>query len=161
MESIVIYADGGCRGNGSSSDNVGAYGATLTYKGRTRELSGAVRNTTNNKMELTAVIKALQSLKRTDIPVEVYVDSAYVLNGITSWIHGWIRNGWRTSKKQPVENRELWEELLAVKNTIANIQFIKVKGHSGDVGNERADTLVNMAMDELEDQIWLENKGWN
>ncbi len=148
MDEIIIYCDGGCRGN-QSKNNIGAWGVVLTYKNNIKELSGSDKNTTNNKMELTATIRALQQLKKNDIPVRVHVDSAYVLNGISSWIYGWIKNGWKDSKKAPVKNKELWMELYELKRQFKDIQFIKVKGHSDNEGNNRADELCNIEMDKL------------
>ena len=149
MDKIIIYCDGGCRGN-QNKENVGGYGFTLRYKQHYREGSGGEINTTNNKMELKANIEALKCLKQFDIPVEVYVDSAYVLNGITSWIEGWKKKNWRKSDKKPVENKELWIELDNLKAKFKDIKWIKVKGHSGEDGNERADELCNLEMDKLE-----------
>ena len=148
MDKIIIYCDGGCRGNGRE-DNVGGWGVYLTYKVSEKELYGGTKGTTNNIMELTACIQALRALKRHDIPVEVMVDSAYVLNGITNWIYNWMKKGWVTSKKEPVENKELWQRLYEEKQKFTNITFIKVKGHSDNVGNNRADALANKGMDEV------------
>lgn len=146
MDKIIMYCDGGCRGNGKEN-NIGGWGVYLTYQSHTKELYGSAKGTTNNVMELTACIEGLRSLKKQDIPVEVMVDSAYVLNGITNWIHGWIRNGWMTSKKEPVENKVLWQMLHEEKNKFKEIQFIKVKGHSDNYGNNKADALANKGMD--------------
>ena len=114
-----------------------------------KDLHGGELNTTNNKMELTAAIEGLRAIKNKDVGVDVYVDSAYVLNGITSWIYGWMKKDWKNSKKEPVANKELWLELLAEKEKFADIEFRKVKGHANNVGNNRADELANIAMDEL------------
>ena len=146
-EIIKIYCDGACRGNGEEI-NIGAYGAILLYEDNIKEISAAEPNTTNNIMELKGAIIALSSLKVNDIPVEVYCDSNYVVQGIDNWICKWIKNNWRTSTKKPVENKELWKELYSLKNKFENITFIKVKGHSGNDFNEKADTLCNLAMDE-------------
>lgn len=148
MEKIQIYCDGGCRGNGKE-DNIGGWGAYLIYGDYKKELCGGTHQTTNNIMELTACIEGLRALKRYDIPVEVMVDSAYVLNGITNWIYGWMKKGWLTSKKEPVENRALWEALYEEKKKFASITFIKVKGHSTNAGNNKADELANKGMDQL------------
>lgn len=158
-ECIEIYCDGASRGNGSA-DAIGAWGYTMSYKGRIKEDAKAIKGITNNQGELMANIEALKAIKTTHIPINIYVDSAYVLNGITSWIHSWKVKGWRNSKKQPVENKELWMELDEQRNRQSQVNFIKVKGHSTNVGNNRADELCNLAMNELEDEIWLENKGW-
>lgn len=149
MSKFEIYCDGGCRGN-QSDDNIGGWGAVLKYRDRTKEIHGGEENTTNNKMELTACIRALQTIhgNRT-VPVEIYCDSAYVVNGMNSWIKGWIKNGWINSKKKPVENKDLWKRLLALSLSHDDIKFIKVKGHADNEGNNRADELANLAMDEL------------
>lgn len=97
MNEIVIHCDGGCRGS-EKAENVGGWGVVLEFSDRRKELCGAERNTTNQRMELTACIKALEAVKRTDIPVRVVSDSAYLVNGMNSWTHGWVRNGWRTEK---------------------------------------------------------------
>lgn len=146
-DTIYITTDGGCRDNGKEN-NIGAYACILQYKEHIKEVSGAVPNVTNNQMELTAVIEALKCLKSDSIPVEVYVDSAYVLNGITSWISGWKKKGWRTASGAKVKNVELWRELDSLVSKQENANFYKVKGHSDDELNNRADLLVNLAMDE-------------
>ncbi|OON91601.1 MAG: ribonuclease H, partial [Epulopiscium sp. Nele67-Bin002] len=124
------------------------------YKGVVKELSGGDVNTTNNKMELKAVIRALEVLTKYDIPVRIHVDSSYVLNGITSWINGWRRNGWKDSKKQPIKNQELWQQLYSLKTKFKDIEFIKVKGHSTNEGNNRADELCNLEMDKMGSYNW-------
>lgn len=156
---LEIYTDGGCRGN-QSDNNVGGWGAYLVYGTNTTTIKGGERNTTNNKMELTAVIEALKRLKTTNKETVVYSDSAYVINGITNWIHGWIAKGWINSQKKPVENKELWQELYALKQRFNNIEFVKVKGHSDNEGNNKADALANEAMNEIEDSVWLEEHGF-
>lgn len=148
MSKVQIYCDGGCRGNGKEN-NVGGWGVYLIYGEYTKEMYGSARNTTNNIMELTACIEALRALKKYDLPVEVMVDSAYVLNGITNWIYGWMKKGWVTSKKEPVENKELWQALYEEKKKFNKITFVKVKGHSTNVGNNKADALANKGMDAL------------
>lgn len=148
MDKIIVYCDGGCRGNGKKN-NIGGWGAYLVYKENKKCLRGATRQTTNNIMELTSCIKALHALKRKDIPVEVVMDSAYVINGITKWIYGWMKKGWITSTREPVENQALWQELYQLKREFKTIQFIKVKGHADNEGNNRADALANEAMDAL------------
>ena len=134
---VVIYTDGACKGN----PGPGGGGAWLRWGGHEKELFGGERSTTNNRMELTAVIEALASLKRRT-PVAVYTDSAYVRNGITDWIANWKRRGWRTADGKPVKNVDLWRRLdeLAAQHAV---QWHWVKGHSGDPGNERADALAN------------------
>lgn len=148
MEKIIIYCDGGCRGNGKE-DNIGGWGVYFTYKDHIKELYGSAKGTTNNIMELTACIEGLRALKKYDMPVEVMVDSAYVLNGITSWIYNWMKKGWVTSKKEPVENKELWQALYNEKQKFKDIRFIKVKGHSDNFGNNKADALANKGMDAI------------
>lgn len=148
MEAIIMYADGGCRNNQGES-NIGGWGAYLQCGEYKKEVKGSARNTTNNVMELTGCIEGLRAIVDKSIPVEVHLDSAYVLNGITSWIEGWKANGWRTSKKKPVLNQEYWMALDREKSQFANIKFIKVKGHAGIEGNEIADRLCNEAMDEI------------
>ncbi len=148
MTRLEIYCDGGCRGN-QADENVGGWGAYLVWGEHTKELYGGEPNTTNNKMELTAAIEGLRAVKNKDVPVDVYVDSAYVLNGITQWIFGWMKKGWVNSKKEPVANKELWLQLLEEKNKFSDITFHKVKGHSDNAGNNKADELANLAMDEV------------
>ena len=148
MDKIIIYADGGCRGN-QFDTNIGGYGVLIKYKQHTKEFKGSVKNTTNNIMELTSCIEALKSIKNKEIPTEVVMDSQYVIQGINEWINGWIKKGWRNSSKKPVENKELWKELYNLKNEFSNIQFIKCNGHSDCEGNNRADELANEAMDEI------------
>ncbi|WP_438498379.1 ribonuclease H family protein [Bacillus pumilus] len=101
-------------------------------------------------MELTGAIEALKYIKTNNIYIEVYADSAYVVNGMNSWVKNWIKNNWRKSNKKPVENKELWMELNDLVKNQASVTFLKVKGHSGNAGNEKADELANQAMDELE-----------
>jgi ribonuclease HI len=149
MDKIIIYCDGGCRGN-QNVENVGGWGAVLKYKEKVKELFGGEKNTTNNVMELTAAIKALEAIKTTHIPIQMYIDSAYVINGMNEWIHGWIKKGWKKSNKKPVENKELWIMLNELRNKQSSVEFIKVKGHDGVELNELADQLANKAMDELQ-----------
>lgn len=149
MEKIIIYTDGACSGN-QSSENIGGYGAVLKYRGYTKEIYDGEINTTNNKMEIKACVEALKSLKRKDIPVEVYTDSAYVCNCINQkWYVKWQKNGWKNSKKEPVENKELWAALLDEVEDLDEVVFIKVKGHSGVELNEYADRLANKGMDKV------------
>lgn len=135
-ESVIVHTDGACRGN----PGPGGWGALLTYRGREREMSGGERSTTNNRMELTAVIRALAALKR-PCRVTVVTDSEYVMKGITEWLAGWKRRGWRTASKKPVKNKELWETL---DNELSRheVSWEWVRGHSGHPGNERADALA-------------------
>lgn len=146
---IKLYTDGGCRGN-QSDNNIGGWGAYMVYGDVSKEIKGGEINTTNNIMELKGCIEGLKAIKNKTLPVEVYLDSAYVLNGITNRIEGWKKKGWRTANKKPVLNKELWIELDSERNKFNNIEFIKVKGHAGNEGNEIADRLCNEAMDEIE-----------
>lgn len=149
MARLELYCDGGCRGNQARA-NVGGWGVYLVWGEHTKELYGGEPDTTNNKMELTGAIEGLRAIKNKDVPVDVYVDSAYVLNGITSWVYGWMKKGWVNSKKEPVANKELWLQLLEEKRKFADITFHKVKGHADNAGNNMADALANRAMDELQ-----------
>ncbi|RBP63277.1 ribonuclease HI [Alkalibaculum bacchi] len=150
MKEIIIYTDGGCRGNDSSKDNVGGLGIVLLYpaKNIVKEYKEGFYNTTNNKMELLAVIKALQMLKER-CKVTLYSDSAYVVNAFKQgWIEGWKKKGWTRGKSGELKNKELWIELdqLSKKH---DFTIEKVKGHANDKYNNRADELVNQAMDAL------------
>ena len=140
LSAVVIYTDGACKGN----PGPGGWGALLEHDGRRKELFGGEPHTTNNRMELTAVIRALASLAR-DSEVQVYTDSQYVKNGIETWIHGWKRNGWKTADKKPVKNAELWRELdgLAAQHRVS---WHWVRGHNDHPGNERADALANLGV---------------
>lgn len=144
---IEVWTDGGVRGNGKET-NIGGWGALLRYKGKEKEIYGSDKNTTNNKMELMGVIRSLSSIKTTNIPIKVYSDSAYVVNGMNEWVTGWEKRKWVKSDKKPVLNKELWQELLMLSRKQDDIQFIWVRGHNDDEGNERADMLANKAMDE-------------
>lgn len=134
---VEIFTDGACKGN----PGVGGWGALLRYGGRSRELFGGEARTTNNRMELTAVIRSLEALTR-PCKVMLHTDSQYVQKGITEWIHDWKRRGWRTADKKPVKNAELWKRLdeLAARH---EIEWVWVRGHAGHEGNERADALAN------------------
>lgn len=149
MDNIIIYCDGGCRGN-QNEHNVGGWGAVLQYGEHSKELYGGEKNTTNNIMELTAAIKALEALKTDHIPVAFYIDSAYVVNGMNSWVNGWIKKGWKTAGGKPVKNQELWMKLNELAGRQKSISFNKVKGHHGVELNERADALANLGMDEAQ-----------
>ena len=136
-EMIEIYTDGACKGN----PGVGGWGAWLRYGDHEKELFGGEAHTTNNRMELLAVIRALESIKR-PVPLVIHTDSQYVQKGITEWMSNWKRRGWRTADKKPVKNVDLWQQLdeLAQRH---EIEWRWVKGHSGNAGNERADQLAN------------------
>lgn len=137
MNEVVIYTDGACKGN----PGPGGWGAWLRSGAHEKELWGGEAHTTNNRMELTAVIEALSSLTRR-CRVVIYTDSEYVRNGITTWIHGWKARGWMTADRKPVKNAELWRRLDALREQ-HDVQWHWVKGHAGDPGNERADALAN------------------
>ncbi len=144
MEKIIIYTDGGCRGN----PGIGGWGVWLRYKDHDKKLKGAEYNTTNNRMELTASIKALETLKSNDISVDLYTDSKYVIHGINEWIDNWKLKNWKNSKNKTVKNIELWKRLDEL-NQKFSINWHWVKGHSDDPGNDMADSLANQAMDAI------------
>ncbi|MFP4519920.1 MAG: ribonuclease HI [Oceanicaulis sp.] len=139
-KTVVIHTDGACSGN----PGPGGWGAILEYDGREKELSGAEDGTTNNRMELMAAIVALETLKR-PCKVRLVTDSSYVRDGVTKWIHGWKRNGWRTAAKKPVKNEDLWRRLDAA-NQRHDVSWEWVKGHAGHPENERADQLARDAI---------------
>ena len=140
-EAVEIYADGACRGN----PGPGGWGAVLREGGRERELRGFEPATTNNRMELTAVIRALESLAP-GARVRAYTDSQYVQKGMSAWIHDWKRRGWRTADKKPVKNQDLWTRLDELAHA-HHVEWHWVKGHAGHPENERADALANEAID--------------
>lgn len=150
-DKIIIYCDGGCRGNARANvNNVGGYGVVIRYGNETAEIKNAERGTTNNQQELKAAIAGLQMLETLKIStdcIEVYADSAYVVNGITKWIYTWMQNGWKTADGE-VKNKYLWQELQRLSLKFMP-KFNHVKGHSGIADNERADELANIAMDNL------------
>lgn len=137
MSKVSIFADGACKGN----PGTGGWGALLVADGKEKEMFGGERNTTNNRMELKAVIEALTALTR-PCEVTVFTDSQYVQKGISEWIHGWKARGWKTSAREPVKNVDLWQA-LDVAQVQHKIEWRWVKGHAGHVGNERADQLAN------------------
>jgi ribonuclease HI len=138
-----MYTDGACKGN----PGPGGWGVLLRNSTSEKELFGGERETTNNRMEMMAVIEGLKALKR-PCHVTLYIDSQYVLKGITEWIHGWKAKGWRTAAKEPVKNEDLWKTLDALVHGGAHkIDWRWVKGHAGDPGNERADALANKGVD--------------
>ncbi len=136
-ETVEMWTDGACKGN----PGPGGWGAWMRWNGHEREVFGGEPLTTNNRMELTAVIEGLRALSRPCV-ITLHVDSTYVMNGITQWLAGWKRNGWKTSTKQPVKNADLWRALDA-ELARHEVAWVWVKGHAGDVGNERADRLAN------------------
>lgn len=140
---VEIFTDGACSGN----PGPGGWGALLRYGRKERELFGGEKESTNNRMEITAVIRALDALTR-PMKVHVHTDSTYVMQGITKWIHGWKKNGWRTSSKEPVKNADLWQ-LLEASTLRHEIKWHWVKGHAGHEGNERADELANKGVESV------------
>ncbi len=142
-ETVIIYTDGACRGN----PGPGGWGVILSYKGQVKELYGGERETTNNRMELTAAIQGLQALKK-HCKVEINTDSKYVMQGITDWMSNWKKRGWKTAANKPVKNEDLWRRLDdAIKGH--DVKWKWVKGHSGNNGNDRADALANLGIDTL------------
>ena len=144
MKALEIYTDGACRGN----PGAGGWGVYLLYKNEKKEFYGGKLNTTNNQMELTAAIEGLKVLKE-PCKVKLYTDSKYVMDGINSWIANWKKNNWKTASKKDVKNKDLWIELDA-ETCKHEIEWIWVKGHSGNIGNEKADVLANMGIDNLD-----------
>jgi ribonuclease HI len=140
---VDIWSDGACRGN----PGPGGWGVLLIWRDHRKELSGGEATTTNNRMELTAALRGLEALKR-PTHVRLHTDSRYVLDGIEKWIVGWKRNGWKTASKAPVKNEDLWRALDAA-TAGHRIEWVWVKGHAGDPGNERADALANAGIDAL------------
>lgn len=143
MNRIIIYTDGGCRGN----PGIGGWGVWLRYEGYDKKIKGSADSTTNNRMELTAAIRGLEAIKSKEIAIDLYTDSKYVMNGINEWIVSWKSKGWKTSSKKTVKNVDLWKQLDDL-NESYDVSWYWVKGHSGDEGNEVADSLANQAMDE-------------
>jgi ribonuclease HI len=143
MTEVVIYTDGACSGNPGR----GGWGVVLRWNGTQKELHGGEAQTTNNRMELMAAIRALEALNRPS-RVQLHTDSTYLLNGITKWIAAWQRNGWRTSARKPVKNEDLWRRLVEAMNG-HEVKWLWVKGHAGEEGNERADELARLGIEEL------------
>lgn len=143
MKNIEIFTDGACSGN----PGLGGWGAVLRYKGAEKELSGSKENTTNNRMELTAVIEALNALKE---PCQVHIttDSQYVMKGATVWLSDWVKNSWRTASKKPVKNSDLWQDFFHL-NKKHTLTWQWVKGHQGHEENERCDLLARQAIESL------------
>lgn len=138
---VTLYTDGACKGN----PGPGGWGAWLVAGEHQKELFGGQLNTTNNQMEMMAVIEALSTLKRS-CHIQLYTDSQYVLKGVTEWMPGWVRRGWRTAAGQPVKNAELWQRLGAL-CALHEIDWHWVRGHTGDEGNEKADQLANRGVE--------------
>ncbi|MBN1690735.1 MAG: ribonuclease HI [Dehalococcoidia bacterium] len=147
-EKIIIYCDGACSNN-QFRINAGGWGAILRHGKAEKEIRGGELNTTNQRMELTACIRALEQVKSASYTIDIHTDSAYLANAINKkWYVKWQRNGWLNYNKKPVENRDLWERLLALLSNY-KVNFIKVAGHSGDVLNERADELARRGIAEI------------
>lgn len=144
MKDISIWTDGACKGN----PGIGGWGALLKYGSHQKEIYGGEINTTNNRMELLAVIEALRLLNKPCV-VHIYTDSQYVQKGMTEWITAWKQRGWRTAAKKPVKNADLWQQLDQLCEQ-HQLQWHWVKGHAGDVGNERADQLANLGVEQLQ-----------
>ncbi len=140
---VVIYTDGACKGN----PGPGGWGVLLQYKDKEKELCGGDLETTNNRMELMSAIQALESLTRA-CNIQLHTDSKYVLQGITEWISNWKKRGWKTSANKPVKNEDLWRRLDQAMQR-HRIEWVWVKGHAGDAGNERADSLANQGIRQL------------
>lgn len=141
MDKVIIYTDGACSGN----PGPGGWGAILMYKDTKKEISGGKKDTTNNVMELTAVVEGLKLLKY-PCEVDLYSDSAYVVNAFTQgWIYNWVKNNWKTANKEPVKNKEIWQELYELTKK-HKVNFIKVKGHSDNEWNNRCDELARNAI---------------
>ena len=143
LKDVVLYTDGACRGN----PGPGGWGVWLKFGAHTKELCGGEKETTNNRMELTAAIEGLNALQQ-PCRVSLYTDSKYVLQGITEWMDNWKKRGWKTAAKKPVKNADLWQQLDQARDK-HQVKWIWVKGHSGDEGNEKADELANRGIDEL------------
>ena len=144
---IELFSDGACKGN----PGLGGWGVLIKNSKTLNELKGSQQQTTNNRMELIAVIEGLKSIKKHS-HIQITTDSMYVKNGINEWINNWKKNGWRTAAKKPVKNKDLWQELDELVQNYS-IKWLWVKGHSGHHGNERADQLANEAIEEFQDKI--------
>jgi|TARA_R110002074_G_scaffold4426_1_gene21934 ribonuclease HI len=142
-KNVQIYTDGACRGN----PGIGGWGATLSYNGTLKEIYGGEQDTTNNRMEMMAVIQALSLLKKPCV-VTLNSDSKYVLQGINDWMPNWKKRNWKTAAKQPVKNVDLWKQIDQLAQP-HEIKWVWVKGHSGNAGNDRADELANLGIDSL------------
>ncbi len=142
-EIVEIFTDGACSGN----PGPGGWGAILRYKGAEKEMFGGESETTNNRMEMMAAIKSLESLKR-GCCVKLYTDSVYLKDGLTKWLSGWKEKGWKTADKKPVKNKDLWE-VLDVLTKLHDVELIWIKGHAGHIENERADALARRGIDSI------------
>jgi len=142
MKEVIVYTDGACRGN----PGPGGWGVLLRYGGREKALSGGEAPTTNNRMELTAAIRALEALSER-CSVTLFTDSKYVMQGLNEWLPGWKKRGWKTADKKPVKNQDLWQALDAA-NARHQVDWRWVKGHAGDPGNEMADQLANRGLEQ-------------
>ena len=145
QQRVEIFTDGACSGN----PGPGGWGAILRYQGTEKELMGGELDTTNNRMEMMAAISALESLKR-PVKIDLHTDSTYLRDGITRWIHGWKRNGWKTAAKKPVKNIDLWQRLEAAMAS-HDIEWHWVRGHTGHPENERADELARLGLQQKRD----------
>jgi len=145
---IKIYTDGACKGN----PGIGGWGALLIYNEQSIEIFDGELQTTNNRMELKAVIEALNHATSMNDDIQIYTDSSYVQKGIQEWIHNWKKNGWRSSNKKPVKNQDLWQDLDTL-NSSLNVEWFWVKGHAGHPGNERADFLANEGVKKIQQGI--------
>ena len=145
---IKIYTDGACKGN----PGIGGWGALLVHNEQSIEIFDGELETTNNRMELKAVIEALNHAISMNDVVQIYTDSSYVQKGIQEWIHNWKMNGWRSSNKKPVKNQDLWQELDTL-NSSLKVEWFWVKGHAGHPGNERADFLANEGVKKIQQSI--------
>ena len=143
MKDVIIYTDGACRGN----PGPGGWGALIQFDTVQKEIFGGQNSTTNNQMELSAAIEGLSTLKE-PCNVELFTDSKYVMDGITQWIQNWKKNNWKTAAKKEVKNKDLWQKLDQLM-TYHHVQWHWVKGHSGDLGNEKADRLANKGIDSI------------
>jgi len=143
-DAVDISTDGACSGN----PGPGGWGVVMRWKGTEKELSGSEPDTTNNRMEMMAVIKALESLKRGVGLINIHTDSKYVMDGAEKWLAGWKRNGWKTGAKKPVKNQDLWQQLDKLLQA-HTIKWFWVKGHSGDLDNERCDEMARLAVQQL------------
>jgi len=143
LSHVIIHTDGACKGN----PGPGGWGAIIQFGDKTKEMSGGEPLTTNNRMELTAAIMALEALTR-PCRIDLYTDSKYVMDGITGWIHGWKARGWKTADRKPVKNDDLWKR-LDVARTRHEVKWHWVKGHAGHALNERADQLANRGIEEM------------